>query len=119
MTLSALIAADVATVLLNTDEVGETVTRYPSGDTGSGADAVGAFFEDAPIRDTSTGEVVVRAGVLVIASTVTTTAKDSWLIRSEVWQVVSVEAAEHGTKNVNVRRDDKTNYRRTDGARLL
>lgn len=119
MSLSSLIAADVASVLMDDAGFAESVTRYPLGDTSSGVSALAVFFEQEAERDVTAGEQVIRRGAIHLSSSVAIDTRDSWSIRGELWQTIAVESAQLGSRIVQVQRNDKTNTRRVEGARLL
>lgn len=119
MSLATLIAADVSAVILNTDDFAEAVTRYPLGVTASGAATTAVFFEDEPVKSEQGGEEVIRGGRLFLASSVTVDPRDSWLIRSLVWQCAGVESADTGSKIVRVERSDRISTQGNEGLRLL
>lgn len=113
------LADDVSRTFLQTDQFGEAVTRYPLGNTGSGAAVSALFDETPPNRMTDHGERVDRTGKLQIDETVDVDAKDTWLVRGEVWQVNAVESALAGLRTIHLQRADKVNTRTFDPSRRL
>lgn len=119
MSLAGLIADDVSAVLLNTSDFAESVTRYPAGVTGSAATVTGVFFEDEPDQSLDGGESVLRRAALHISSDQTVDIRDSWLIRSELWQTAGVESANLGSRIIRLSRRDRINTHGAGGLSLL
>lgn len=107
MTLKEQIVDDVGDVFLDTDDFAEQVTRYPSGDTGSGVAVTAIWFESSQSRDRSAGDETDRSGELSIASSVTVTITDTWLIASEVWQTKTIGFIDGGMRVLTLTRQDK------------
>jgi hypothetical protein len=102
------------------DRLGEDVTRYPLAVVADAESPIKGIFEELePNRDIRTREEVVRRGRLQVASSATASPKDSWLIRSEVWQVLTIESSPGSLRTIHLTRHDKTATRRANGDRLL
>ncbi len=119
MSLSGLIADDVSAVLLNVSDFAESVTRYPAGVTASGAAVTAVFFEDEPDQSLDGGESVLRRGALHISSDQTVDIRDSWLVRSELWQTAGVESASLGSRILRLSRRDRLTTHGSGGFNLL
>ncbi len=107
MTLKSQMVADVSSVLLNTDEMAESITLYADGDvSGIGTPVVGVFDETEPQRTIERGRDVIRRGSLGLADSVSVTTKAAWLIRGEVWQTMTSPASIEGLRTLQLQRND-------------
>lgn len=86
---------------------GEDVTRYPLGVVGSADVMTGLFVESASSQDTSRGESNSRSGQLRVSSDETVDPRDTWLIRGEVWETLSVSDDSSGVKRLSLRKNER------------
>lgn len=112
MTLKDLISSDVS-LLLNSDDFAETVTRRPNGNTaGSEAQTANVFFPDAETQIAG-GKSTTYDAQIQISSADSVTAADAYVIGSEVYSVVRIDKPVSGLRMVNLRRveGDRTETR--------
>ena len=106
MTLKSQIAADVASVLLNTDEFAEDVTYTPSGEAAKSIKAVFDYEGFTP-EDAEDGRVQRHDATLFISTDATLgianpNAKDQVTISSEVWDIVRVMESGNGAARLQL-----------------
>jgi hypothetical protein len=103
LTLKQQIAADVAPVFLNIEEHGDTLTLYPAGDLDAGI-AVAAVvdwgdrvYRSVPTdKDHDRGEGQLVHGALYVASSVSLTYADRWLIDGRIYDCEAKPLAQDG-----------------------
>jgi len=101
MTLRELIASDVASVFLNTDEFAEQVIRYVGGDSGN-RQAVSAIVEiEQPTFEKERGRGYQTKAMVMVDDAVTVATGDAFLIRNERYEVLAVKPVEHGAREVS------------------
>lgn len=116
LSLESLLASDASIV---GNDWGKTVTRYPEGDSGSGA-SVGAsawVYEGAEQEQNESGERYMHRGTLTVLSSQTVHKDDAWLIDSVEWQTVVVHDVVGGLRDLSLRRTDK--YRTKQETRII
>ncbi|MBR9800265.1 hypothetical protein GYB59_00565 [bacterium] len=87
---------------------GQSVTHWPLGVEANAASVTAIWKEQEPTKSTNYGEQTERRGLLKVASSVTVSPRDKWVVESEEWQTTRAtnnDAA--GLKMIYVQRNDK------------
>lgn len=108
MSLHDLIEADTSGVFLNTNDFAESITHRPAGVSANDTARTVVFIEDSRVKieDHPKGKRYVRNATIRIASSVTVTKKDEWIVNSETWQTVADGRDIDGMKQVLVTRTE-------------
>lgn len=102
MTLADQIAADVADVLLNTEEHAESVTHRPLGNAAADAAVTAVVQFDEPQIEHDRGRKVLQRGVLFVADSLALAETDRWRIRGKFYDIERIGVAEAGLVAVHV-----------------
>lgn len=107
MTLSTEITAD-ASLFLDTDDFGESITHWPAGVEVDAASRTVIFVEmDRVDEDQTKGKQYLRNAVIHIASAVTITKKDVWFRNSERWETKIAGKNVSGMREVQLTRIER------------
>lgn len=88
--------------------LGEPVTRYPRGDSGSAIGGLtGIFNEREAIQEKSRGEDNSRTGRLQLADSIETDPTDVWLLRGEEWSTTSISGSMSGFKILSLKKRER------------
>ena len=117
MSLRDLIAADVSAVFLNLNDFGQTVKRWPAGNSGSQANVVGVWEPDTDGQRFADRDMeqLAYTGTLWLAEATPVHADDVWVIDDVKYATQVNGEIEEGLRRVTVKRVDKQTTSRHRG----
>jgi hypothetical protein len=102
MSLHDLIVSDVSDVFLVTDDFAEVVTRYAKGDRDVRSSVTGVVTYQPTDMLTTRGKGYRRTATLAISSDVVVDAADAFLLGSDRYEVVAIDAPQDGMRTVHL-----------------
>lgn len=118
MGLSDFIGDVTDQVFTSTDLLGEAVTRWPDGDSGSSETVNGCFNQQEPDRHVGSDLSRRQKGILTLAASQAVSKNDLWVIDGRTWSVETLEQNDHGIRDVHLTATDYE-HRTSGGGRRL
>lgn len=105
--------------IFNTDEFADPVTHWPQGDAGRAAEVTAVFIPEESRRELRRGEEIVRPACLWVREAVEVHHKDAWEIGGILYQTLKFDPVEHGSRRIELQRNDKSHTSRPGAGQLL